>query len=195
MLSDVVGEQVVRLRKRAGVTREQLAERCAAVGYPGLTVNVLGAIETGRPSKGERTREVTVDELAGLALALDVPPVILVADPREMSTVPLGGEDVEVWPALLWAIGMGTIRGANLGNYSNAAWLIHSAVSVVDAVPVLQRPRLSDEAGRAQADRVRIALERIRMQKAPQLGPDILPDDVRKRIADFDVHLPGEATP
>ncbi|WP_198950748.1 helix-turn-helix transcriptional regulator [Kineosporia sp. A_224] len=62
------------------MTREQVAERCAAFGWEGVTAAVLNYIETGRPdAQGRRRREVTVDELAALAVALDVPPLALLA--------------------------------------------------------------------------------------------------------------------
>lgn len=74
MLSDDVAAQVIRLRKAANLSREQLAARCADRGWPALTYGAIGSIETGRPRDGRRTREVTVDELVTLAAALDVSP-------------------------------------------------------------------------------------------------------------------------
>lgn len=73
MLSDMVAEQVRRLREERGMRRLDLAEKCAALGWPALTEGALGNIETGRRGEdGQRRREVTVDELFVLAEALDV---------------------------------------------------------------------------------------------------------------------------
>jgi hypothetical protein len=54
------------------MTAQQLCDRCAALGAPGITTNVLANIET-------RRRDVSVDELLVLALALDVAPMHLLA--------------------------------------------------------------------------------------------------------------------
>lgn len=84
MLSDDVAAQVIRLRKAANLSRQQLAARCAERGWPVVTFHVLTAIETGRPRAGKaRTREVTVDELVGLANGLDVSPASLLFPLRD----------------------------------------------------------------------------------------------------------------
>jgi transcriptional regulator with XRE-family HTH domain len=91
MLSDSLAEVVRRTRREKGVTREQLAQRCAALGWPDLTVGALGSIETGRPdSDRKRRRQVTVDEWLVLAQALNVPPLVLVCPPKQ--------SDVELFP-------------------------------------------------------------------------------------------------
>ena len=107
MRSDVVAEQVSRLRKQAGLTREQLAARCADLGWPALTFGAIGSIETGRrDNDGRRVRHVTVEERDVLAAALGVPSVLL--------EVPLGESDpIEVlpglwndaWTAYRWLVG------------------------------------------------------------------------------------------
>ena len=107
MLSDVAAAQVARLRKTAGLTREQLAARCADLGWPALTVGVVGSIETGRPDEtGRRRREVTVDELAILAAALNVPPLQLIYPLGAQRVVEmLPGRITDVWVAYRWAYG------------------------------------------------------------------------------------------
>lgn len=91
--SDTVAEQVRRHRTRLGLNREQLADECARLGAPDLTYAALTNIETGRRNKdGKRRREVSVDELLVLGLALAVPPLLL--------ALPLGSEEtVPVVPA------------------------------------------------------------------------------------------------
>lgn len=78
--SDVIATQIRHLRRRAGLTRAQLAEACASHGAPELTFGALTNIETGRrdPQTGRRRRAVTVDELLALANALEVTPAALV---------------------------------------------------------------------------------------------------------------------
>jgi 8-oxo-dGTP pyrophosphatase MutT (NUDIX family)/transcriptional regulator with XRE-family HTH domain len=76
--SDLVAERVKSLRARRGWTIRQLAERCAEIGAPELSVSVIANIETGRRDKdGHRRRDVTIDEVLSLAYALDAPPVLL----------------------------------------------------------------------------------------------------------------------
>lgn len=107
MLSDVVADQIRRERRRLGINREQLAERCARLGAPKLTTATITNIETGRPSKdGVRRREISVDELVVLARALGVPPVLLVLPLGQVdSTEALPGDVQPTWPLVRWFIG------------------------------------------------------------------------------------------
>ncbi|MFD7103133.1 helix-turn-helix domain-containing protein [Streptomyces celluloflavus] len=83
--SDTIAAQVRRHRSRRGMTREQLAAECERLGATGLTYAAIVSIESGRRKPdGSRRREVTVDELLVLGLALAVPPLLLV--------LPLGSE-------------------------------------------------------------------------------------------------------
>jgi transcriptional regulator with XRE-family HTH domain len=106
-LSDIVGEQVVLHRKRADLTREQLAQKCADLGYPALTVPALANIETGRRDKtGRRRRDVTIEELVVLARALQIPPTLLVLPVgRAESIEALPGITVTTWGAARWFTG------------------------------------------------------------------------------------------
>lgn len=64
------------------MTAKALAAKCAELGLPGLTAQALSNIESGRRGEdGRRRREVTVDELFGLAFALSVAPVHLLVPP------------------------------------------------------------------------------------------------------------------
>lgn len=77
-VSDRVGASIRAARKGRGWTQQDLAGRCAALGAPQLTRSVLFDLETGRAAAdGTRRREVTVDDLTAIALALDVAPVHL----------------------------------------------------------------------------------------------------------------------
>ncbi|MFC1442928.1 helix-turn-helix transcriptional regulator [Streptacidiphilus sp. N1-10] len=82
-VSDAVARRIKEARGRRGWTAKQLAEQCAARGLPRLTHSVLNNIESGRHNAaGERKRDVTVDELVGLAMVLDVAPLHLLALPE-----------------------------------------------------------------------------------------------------------------
>lgn len=81
--SDVVAERVAASRRKRGWTARQLAERCAELGATQITAATLANIESGRRDKdGRRRRDVSVDELLALALALDVAPVHLLVPER-----------------------------------------------------------------------------------------------------------------
>lgn len=76
--SELIAKQVRVARRRLGLNRQQLADRCASIGAPQLTLAALTNIETGRPdSSGKRRRDITVEELLALAHALGVHPVDL----------------------------------------------------------------------------------------------------------------------
>ncbi|GAA1550327.1 hypothetical protein GCM10009827_083730 [Dactylosporangium maewongense] len=106
-LSDVVARRVVQIRKSRSMTREQLAKRCADLGYPSLTGPAVANIETGRrgPS-GERRRDITIDELTVLAAALDVPPLVLTFPIGTDATSPVvPRRSVDTWAAARWFTG------------------------------------------------------------------------------------------
>lgn len=92
MLSDVVAVKVRALRDREDMTRADLAERCARLGWPQLTAPAIGNLETGRRGgDGQRRREVTVDELVVLALAFGISPLeLLLGDEPEVEVTPGG---------------------------------------------------------------------------------------------------------
>lgn len=103
----MVGAKVREHRLRVGLTREQLAERCAELGS-NITASVLVNIETGRPDKttGARRRDITIDEVLVLAHALDVPPVLLFVEPDNQTPLPLTPKTkVSGWDALYWVTG------------------------------------------------------------------------------------------
>ena len=104
MLSDVVANEVARLRRAAGLTRDDLADLCAKRGLP-LTSSTIANIETGRrDAAGKRRREVTVDELVVLADALRVAPVLLVFPVGQEPVTSYVGESgsVDTWMAAQW---------------------------------------------------------------------------------------------
>jgi 8-oxo-dGTP diphosphatase len=77
--SDLVGQRIRKLRNDRGWTIRQLADRCGDLGAGDLSADAIANIETGRRHRatGRRRRDVTVDELLVLALALNAPPLLL----------------------------------------------------------------------------------------------------------------------
>lgn len=73
-LSDTVATRIRAHRERLGISREELASRCAQHGRPALTAAAIINIEVGRPNPktGVRRREITIDELAVFEQALGV---------------------------------------------------------------------------------------------------------------------------
>jgi transcriptional regulator with XRE-family HTH domain len=110
-LSAVVATQIRRLRGRREMNREQLAEACRRQGEPAraITAAAIANIETGRPdADGRRRRDVTIEELAIFARALDVPPVLLICPvgiEEEIEVLP--GVRVSTWDAARWFAGEG----------------------------------------------------------------------------------------
>jgi hypothetical protein len=75
------------------MSRGALAAKCAQLGYPEITANVITELETGRV-RSTRRRPVTVDELYHLAEALHCSPLVLLPHPGEYSGH-LGAQDTE----------------------------------------------------------------------------------------------------
>jgi transcriptional regulator with XRE-family HTH domain len=80
LASDTVGANVRMMRKNRGLSVAELAEKCADLGSPQITAAVIENIEHGRRKNGDRTRDVTVDELIILADALMVGPGLLLPE-------------------------------------------------------------------------------------------------------------------
>jgi transcriptional regulator with XRE-family HTH domain len=78
--SEVVASRIAESRKRRGWSQDELAERLTQVGHPADRA-LVAKIETGV------RRNVTVTELFAFAVALDVPPVHLLAPLDDDATV------------------------------------------------------------------------------------------------------------
>jgi transcriptional regulator with XRE-family HTH domain len=79
----MVAARVREVRIKRGLTAAQLAERCAELGAPKITVQSVYKIEGQRQSAARPPRQVTVDELLVLAAALNVAPVHLLVPPDD----------------------------------------------------------------------------------------------------------------
>lgn len=72
-----VAKNVLRLRKRAGLTTRELAAKIRAAGRP-FTPSAVSRIETCK-------RQVTVDDLAALSTVFGVSPAVLLLPPEVSS--------------------------------------------------------------------------------------------------------------
>lgn len=126
-MSDTVAREMQWHRNRHGWTRKQLAERCQELGAEWLTFAAITSIETGRlDENGRRRRGVTVDELAVIARALLVPPVVLLFPVRNESEVTWSpGAKTHPWYAIRWFSGEGRqpVKPRGGGEYDPATGL------------------------------------------------------------------------
>ncbi|MDN5855950.1 MAG: helix-turn-helix domain-containing protein [Actinomycetia bacterium] len=190
----ISGAALVELMREYGITWDRTA---------------VAKLETGKRGA------VSVEELLALALALDVPPITLIADPRPVGDVPVGDVQItpnltaDAWEALLWLTGSGTIAKSGAGNFASSAWLIQAGWTVVECLAELhKRDRVFDPNDAEQVEQARLrddarhrsalaalvtAAVRIRAAGAP-LPPMIPLDAIRRRAAELDVELPHELT-
>lgn len=198
-ITSVIAAQVRRLRKEARLSGPALAARLEKLGL-NWNRTTVAKFETGARNS------ISVQELLALALALDVPLIMLLADPRHVDEVPVAkGLTPSAWEALLWLTGSGTIDKSDLDNFTSAAWLIHAGWGIVENLTELQKrerilnPGDPDEVERAQQRddaRHRSALRGIataitRIEAAGAPLPPILPMDMlRRRATELELDLP-----
>lgn len=179
-LSDVVARRIVLFRKRRDMTRDQLAARCAELGYPALTSPALANIETGRRNaEGVRRREVSVDELMILAKALQVAPALLMFPIGNEESVPaFPGERLDTWTAFQWFAGEAYFGPDVASHWSVPIYLYrqHERWEAVLTSVMLGPPIDDDEQVR---DRAIFELRNVRgeMQRSG-LTPPVLPKDL-----------------
>jgi transcriptional regulator with XRE-family HTH domain len=76
--SDLVARRIQETRRKRGWKAKDLAAECSRIGAPQITTAVIANIETGRrDAKGNRRRDLTIDELLVFAYALGVRPADL----------------------------------------------------------------------------------------------------------------------
>lgn len=100
-----IGRNISSVRKARGIgAAQQLADRCAALGYP-IPRSTIANIESGRK------RDVPVQEVAVIARALGVPPVRLLYPLQDGGLSFTALPDVEVLPvdAMEWFSGRARI--------------------------------------------------------------------------------------
>lgn len=111
--STVVALRLREIRTQRGMNSRQLVARCAELGTPGLTPAMITNIEAGR-------RQINVDELLVFALALDVPPITLLAPSRDrpLTVAPSGDTVVSDRAAFVsWLSGEHALPGFNADRY------------------------------------------------------------------------------
>lgn len=204
------------------MSQAQLAEKVARYGVPWKRSTVVN-LETRAPgSRGKSAGRdvVTVQELLALALALDVPPVALLADPRQGGTVPIAGgsEPVEPdqWTALAWLVGNGSLDGRVGRTYGEMANVIAAGNRIIESGRrLLQQERGylrnadgtiahaedgslitdEDDARRLTDARHRVALEEIRSALVQLRSWGVPPPDltghVTRRARELGIDLPG----
>jgi transcriptional regulator with XRE-family HTH domain len=95
-----IGARVAYYRDRSRISAQELAERCAALGFPSISRVVIAKLETGR------REAVSTAELKVLAAALAVPPVMLLFPLGQAEAVEaLPGRVVHPWDGVRWLTG------------------------------------------------------------------------------------------
>ncbi|MGO9292807.1 MAG: helix-turn-helix domain-containing protein [Streptosporangiaceae bacterium] len=101
-----IGRRVARHRQLAGISAKNLADRCAELGLPSLTREVIAKIEN------RRRESISVAELQILARALSVSPADLAFPVGESATVEqLPDLHRDTWSAVLWWAGFAARPG------------------------------------------------------------------------------------
>lgn len=185
-LTQRVARRVLTLRKERGMSGAALSKRVHDLGVTAWNDSTVSKLETGR------RESVSATELFALAVALDVPVPLLLADPRDADPVPIvEGVSVPGWEALLWLIGSGTVAETD-GAYERSAWLIHSGWTTAETLGELKRHDhtrdATDARHRNALRRLAVALVRIEASGAPV--PE-LSGWVYARAQELGVVLPG----
>lgn len=206
-ITRLLARRVAELRKASGMSQADLGERMAQL-RSGWTRSTVAKLE-------KNLREsVSVGDLLALAQALDVPPVMLVADPRHVAEVPVAdGAAVPAWEALMWLTGAKDLAGRrDSPTFTDGAWYADQAMALGAALHQLEHESrvtgTRDEQGnltrdpetvrRVVEERERLALERVRavLERIERFGEHLpaLPPAVVKRAAELGVDLPGQAS-
>ncbi|OBB95388.1 helix-turn-helix domain-containing protein [Mycobacterium sp. 852002-40037_SCH5390672] len=141
-----IGKAVLKYRRDAGLTAQQLAERCKQLGVP-IHRTTITKIEKGR-------NRFDVGELLILAAALEVPPLVLL-----YPELPDG--DVELipdrpgssWDAYRWATGEAPAFTNPGARPSKGAELLAAARSRADLIATLPTTQLIAAAERDEASK------------------------------------------
>lgn len=178
MPSEIIGRRIKELRTARGWSGRQLAEECRKIGGE-ISDNVIENIEGKR-----RRRDVTVEELFVLAVALDAPPLrLLIPDSdTEMAVTP----DLSVDPMrlVMWMNGAEPAAGLPKVRFNKAAAPIalyreaHEAIEAAknaDRAVSMARGTDDEQAAREQRDN---ALRRMADVIRPVLLDGLLPGNL-----------------
>ena len=95
-LTQAIAGEVYRYRKERGMSAQQLSAECARLGME-ISRSTLADLENGRRAM------ITVAELLVLAVALEVPPIMLVVPVARMETVEvIPNRSWPYWQMALW---------------------------------------------------------------------------------------------
>ncbi len=163
-------------RERRGLTAQQVADRIGGK----LSRQAISKVEN-------EDRKVTLDELAVLAWALDVPPILLTLPlGREPAVQILPGHTVPTWNAVKWWIGEtgGREGGDSAGTAVIGYFRDHDRMEWY--------PRTQRAAGHDDDEAVRWAVERLRDLRKNMRRAGVLPPDLPAELADIDKEEGGE---
>lgn len=199
-----LAERVRHLRKAAGFSHSELAERVSQLG-PAWSRSTAAKLEN------KRRESVTLQEFLALARVFDVPLPWLLVDPEAGTAVPIAkGVEVDPWTALLWLVGKEPLTDPPGPTWDTASRVIGQACQVATLVErfgqlrthretvaaLLPDGRDADRAAEDERQERRILEDLTRPLRAlVRLGfsPPSLPDELLKRAAELDVELPGLA--
>ena len=135
-----IASRVVELRKRRGWNQDDLATRMLKLrkGWSRSTVVKF---------EGFKRKDLSVADLMALAIVLNVPPTMLIADPNQDEPVPMGddGRDRPSWDVLLWMLGRKEIRfedvdAAPYERYKNNFDILWAGWEISEATFALSTP-------------------------------------------------------
>lgn len=104
-IAEAVASNLRRLRSARGLTTQALERRLIQIGHR-IARSSLTNMELGR-------REASLDDIAALAAALDVPPLLLIAPVASEPTVTVLGTEMDSWQFAQWFAGRAPLRGAD----------------------------------------------------------------------------------
>lgn len=166
---------------------------------PGWSRSTVVKLENGN------RESVSVADWLALAQALDVPPVLMIADPSSQKLVPIAeGIELDPWLALLWLIGKQPLTDRPRGAWNDLALMLEQVFLYLSLVDRFHRLRHdlaleatddawdSDQAAERERNvlaQLAVPLGKLRDWSMP-VPP--VPSDVRKRAAELGIELPGQ---
>lgn len=109
-ITAAIADRVRVLRAAGRLTQKDLAEAMVLQGVAWTRSTVVNLEQSSKGSRGTGAGRdaVTVQELLALARVFDIPPVMLLADPRHVANVEIvPGVRLPAWDAFLWITGGG----------------------------------------------------------------------------------------
>lgn len=108
-MTETIAGEIRRWRQRRSISAQQLSDRCAVLGHP-VPRNVIANLES------RRRNAITVPELIIIAMALNVPPVLLIYPLGADSAVDVAPEQgMTPWGAMRWFAAEKRPSGGMLG--------------------------------------------------------------------------------